>query len=441
MAYWEVPQLAGVRWWGGNYPSAAAPTSSTVNQTTTYGYDQLYRLTNANNGATTYTYDPVGNRLTKNATSYTYDRADRILTAGSTSYAVNANGNVTARGSDSFAYDQANRLKSATVSGATSAYTYDGDGNRASKTVGTTTTSYVYDVNVSLPNVLTDGTLKYVYGLGLSYTVDGSGNVQVYHTDGLGSVRAITDSNGNVIATYTTDEFGIPTQTQGSATQPFQFTGQQRDAEDGLYYLRARMYDPGIGRFLQRDQDGGSRNTPLTINRYTYSLENPVDQGDPSGFKSRQLGPPILVIDEADFPTKAPNIDKAQKAGYPSTLHYDSDKSRARQRRKSVCGNANYSGECDEYPFASTYEGGDATWSTTGRAATTFPIGSTEHRREGGVIGGFITQNHLQDGDAFVVVVKRRPGPGLPAPLPFPVFFPGLGPGFWQEPEPELAPA
>ena len=140
-------------------------------------------------------------------------------------------------------------MTSATVSGTTSTYIYDGDGNRASKTVGTTTTNYVYDVNASLPNVLTDGTLKYVYGLGLAYAVDGCGNVQVYHTDGLGSVRAITDGSGNVIATLQTDEFGIPTQTQGTSTQPFQYTGQQRDAESGLYDLRARMYDPSIGRF------------------------------------------------------------------------------------------------------------------------------------------------------------------------------------------------
>ena len=231
---------------GGTSPSSSA-----------YGYDHLDRLTSVDSGATTYTYDPVGNRLTKSSTTYTYDKADRILTAGSISYTVNANGNVTARGSDSFAYDQANRLTSASVSGTTSTYTYDGDGNRASKTVGGTTTSYVYDVNTSLPNVLTDGTLKYVYGLGLAYAVDGGGNVQVYHTDLRGSVRAITNGLGNVIARYSTDEFGIPTQTQGTSTQPSQFTGQQRDGESGLYYLWARMYDPTIGRFLSRDPFSG----------------------------------------------------------------------------------------------------------------------------------------------------------------------------------------
>lgn len=147
----------------------------------------------------------------------------------------------------SCAYDQASRLTSATVNGTTGTDAYDGDGKRASQTVGSTTTSYVYDVNGALPNVLVDGTFKYVYGLGLAYAVDSSGNVQVYHTNGLGSVRAITDASGTLIETYQTDPFGVPTQTQGTSSQPFGYTGQQADP-NGLLYLRARYYDPTSGR-------------------------------------------------------------------------------------------------------------------------------------------------------------------------------------------------
>lgn len=113
------------------------------------------------------------------------------------------------------------------MSGTPSTDTDGGDGKRASQTVGSTTTSYVDDVNGSLPNVLTDGTFKYVYGLGLAYAVDGSGNVQVYHTDGLGSIRAITNGSGTLIQTYQTDEFGIPTSSQGASSQPLGFSGEQ----------------------------------------------------------------------------------------------------------------------------------------------------------------------------------------------------------------------
>ena len=74
-----------------------------------------------------------------------------------------------ARGSDTFGYDQANRLKTASISGTNSTYVYDGDGRRASKTVGGTQTTYTYDANASLLVLLDDGTRKYVWGLGLAF--------------------------------------------------------------------------------------------------------------------------------------------------------------------------------------------------------------------------------------------------------------------------------
>jgi YD repeat-containing protein len=169
-------------------------------------------------GATIYTYDAFGNRLSKvlngQTTSYTYDNADRILTAGNTFYTVNAAGNTTMRGTDFFQYDQANRLTGFFTTSSASSYQYDGDGKRTAKSINGTTTSYVYDVG-GLPTLLDDGTRKYIWGAsGLAYTVDKStAAVQVYHADGLGSVRAITDSAGSVVQTYRTDEFGIPVQT------------------------------------------------------------------------------------------------------------------------------------------------------------------------------------------------------------------------------------
>jgi hypothetical protein len=75
------------------------------------------------------------------------------------------------------------------VGGTTTTNVYDGDGKRASQTVGSTTTSYFYDVGGGLPVVLSDGSRKYVWGLGLAYTVDSGNNAQVYQTDGLGSVK------------------------------------------------------------------------------------------------------------------------------------------------------------------------------------------------------------------------------------------------------------
>jgi RHS repeat-associated protein len=275
---------------GGDFHSLGlAPAAAT--RTTAYGYDRLYRLTSATatgGDSTSYAYDPVGNRMTRTRngtpTSYAYDRADRITGAGGVSYTVNAAGNLTARGGDAFGYDQANRLTSATVGGVSSQDAYDGDGKRASQTVGAATTRYVYDVNAGLPMLLDDGARKYVWGLGLAYATDMGGAVQaVHHTDGLGSARALTNSAGAVTDTYQTDEFGMPTVTTGGSVQPFGYTGEQLDGETGLVYLRARMYDPAIGRFVQRDPYAGRIGSPQSLHRYTYVQNNPVSATDPSG--------------------------------------------------------------------------------------------------------------------------------------------------------------
>ena len=109
----------------------------------------------------------------------------------------------------------------------------------------------------------------------------------VYHVDGLGSVRALTDSSKAVVQTYESDEFGIPITSAGGSSQPFGFTGEQRDPENNLVYLRARYYDPQIGRFIQRDPLTGSLQRPQTLNRYVYVHNRPCGFTDPSGLKAQ----------------------------------------------------------------------------------------------------------------------------------------------------------
>lgn len=102
--------------------------------------------------------------------------------------------------------------------------------------------------------------------------------------DGLGSVRALTNASGNVVQTYGTDEFGVPhgSLTQGTRTQPFGYTGEQRDPT-GLVNLRARLYDPQLGRFLQADPLRGTARNPCSLNRYAYVRNDPVTNVDPAG--------------------------------------------------------------------------------------------------------------------------------------------------------------
>ena len=71
------------------------------------------------------------------------------------------------------------------------------------------------------------------------------------------------------------------------------FTGEQRDPETGMYYLRARYYDPEIGRFITRDTWPGDQQRPMSLNKYMYAEGNPVVFVDPSG---HFLGGMVAVV-------------------------------------------------------------------------------------------------------------------------------------------------
>ena len=125
--------------------------------------------------------------------------------------------------------------------------------------------------------------LQDAFGMGLASLASAGGTPLTYHTDGLGSVRALSDAAENAVQSYQTDEFGVPTERSGPRGQPFGYTGEVWDLETGLLNLRARLYDPAIGRFLQRDSFAGSPGAPQSLNRCSYALNNPVNMVDPSG--------------------------------------------------------------------------------------------------------------------------------------------------------------
>ena len=87
----------------------------------------------------------------------------------------------------------------------------------------------------------------------------------------------MTDATARVVQIDDTDEFGALTQAQGLSPQPFGYTGEQRDNETSLLYIRARMYDPVVGRFISRDPVPGMMTASLSLNRYSYVLNNPPE--------------------------------------------------------------------------------------------------------------------------------------------------------------------
>ncbi|RUS43551.1 RHS repeat domain-containing protein [Cohnella sp. AR92] len=238
--------------------------------TSNYTYDKLNRLTGTsrNGGATvSYTYDLKGNRqaVTNNAFA---------LTPETTRYD----------------YDLLNKLKSITKGAAVTSFEYAPDNLRYKKTSGSTVSQYRYNQNgevIAEVNGSNQTTANYVRGDRLLVKKDVATSKNYYYLyNGHGDVVQMVDaSTGNVVNSYSYDEWGnILQQTEDpSASNIFKYAGEVYDNETGLYYLRARYYDPSVGRFINEDTYEGQVNNPLSLNLYTYVQNNPLIYTDPSG--------------------------------------------------------------------------------------------------------------------------------------------------------------
>ncbi len=270
---------------------AFAPLQQSSAVTINYDYDPLYRLTEANysNGDYYhYGYDEVGNRLTQetllgglpSTTAYLYDDANRLTSVNGVTYTWDDNGNLLSDGVNTYDYDSANRLKSVSGQSTVSSYHYSGLGDRLSQTVNGVTTNYTLDLNTGLTQVLDDGANAYIYGNGRIAQVNTT--TEYFLGDALGSVRQLTDAQGDVTLAKSYDPYGTATQSFGGGESIYAYTGEQVDVS-GLTYLRARYYSSGDGRFLSRDTWGGDYNSPLSFNRWMYVEGNPVNYADPTG--------------------------------------------------------------------------------------------------------------------------------------------------------------
>ena len=127
----------------------------------------------------------------------------------------------------------------------------------------------------------------YIRGTSLAaayhYTNGAKSDYTYYVQNAHGDVVNLTDADGAVTKTYHYDAFGVERNINVADTNAFRYCGEYYDAETGTIYLRARYYDPSIGRFTQRDTVVGEYNDPLSLNLYTYCQNNPVLGCDPTG--------------------------------------------------------------------------------------------------------------------------------------------------------------
>jgi len=310
-------------------------TTGDTTQRTRYVYDEADRLVEVQepNRTTSYTLDAVGNRIAERVvdgngvvisdSALVYNDRDQLTSRSDPVAQVqvqqiwDANGNLATKTINGqppsvYRYDARDRLVGLTLPNApngptTLAFAYHPDGLRREKTDGITTTRYQYDGQslLSETNAIGNSFRQFHYSATQLIGQTQAGTTPVHRhilLDALRSPIALLDPTGVVTARTSYDAFGeIRAQlgTNGTLTtpdrdaanaelvstdnQPIGFTGYLKDTESGLYYARARYYDPATARFTTEDPEAGKDLEPPSLHRYLYAYANPTAYTDPTG--------------------------------------------------------------------------------------------------------------------------------------------------------------
>jgi RHS repeat-associated protein len=250
----------------------------------TFAYDAAGNITNE-----TTVPEPTLDALKIPAVAMTYTGDNRLATFNTQAVTYDADGNMTngplGTGFAAFSYDTRNRLTQA----GTTQYTYTVENHRIKVNQNGQTTTYVVNPHATLSQALIkkdpDGKITYyIYGNGLVAQI-ADNTTSYYHYDLRGSTVALTNDAGTITDRFTYLPYGEVTSHTGNIQTPFQFVGKygiQRD-NNGLLQMRARYYQESTRRFVNRDISSGKVISTGTLNRYSYSLGNPVSLIDTDG--------------------------------------------------------------------------------------------------------------------------------------------------------------
>ena len=282
-----------------------------------------------------FSYDSMGNRSNDSFGASTYDITKQLLQEDSFyQYSYDNTGNLLSKTSKSsgkhtkYEYSSENQLLKvslynspiATSPEKVSEYFYDALGRRLKKDVKdfndlsnkkkTFVRQYAYngtEMYLEFDNnsellaryvssiERTDDTLAVeVTNKGVEYGISQASGTYLLLKDQLGSITHIADLSGNIVQKMDYSVYGIRTRVSDSSDNditdnpviniPFGFANREFDVETGLYFNRARYYDPSTGRFMQMDKDPGSVQDPSSIiNKFIYAGNNPLNFVDPSG--------------------------------------------------------------------------------------------------------------------------------------------------------------
>jgi RHS repeat-associated protein len=221
---------------------------------------------------------------------------------GTQTYAYDANGNMTSGGGRVITWTSFNQAKTIAGAGGHSSEFFFGSAHERVKQVSdTATTIYVGGIFEKVTG--TGGTEEKNYIMTptgrvavatFGTAVPVGGTVQYFHTDGLGSITAVTDASAVVVKRFAYDAWGkqidpangnaITSATNGHVTRGY--TDHEMLADLGLVHMNGRIYDPVLARFLSADPNVDGVYDSQGYNRYSYVGNNPMNRTDPSGYFS-----------------------------------------------------------------------------------------------------------------------------------------------------------
>ena len=300
-------------------------------KTAAYTYDMLGRITRETKTGRediSYTYDANNNRkqmtIGNKTTAYQYNKNDELLRTDTLHtdtekndvviYKNDKNGNqlatvnrseIPAEAKDTSYIDvdvtlgdnqlndnvvnhhnALNQLTETLTKNYKVSFTYDAEGLRTGKTVNGEKTVYVWDGDQVVMELSEGGKVqkRYIRGNDLVYADKGDEMEKTYYvTDTHGNVVQLLDETGNVTKTYEYDSFGNEVNPDKKDENPFRYCGEYYDKETEEIYLRARYYQPSVGRFITRDTYTGESDESLSLHLYTYCENDSVNAWDPSG--------------------------------------------------------------------------------------------------------------------------------------------------------------
>lgn len=258
-------------------------------------------------GLSSYQYSYDNNRNITSRTqndavdAFTYDKLNRIQTStlGNETYSYDKQGNRQVLVSDQLpnfqemtnTFDSRDRLTSVTTEGDTVHYRYNGDGFMTERSDRDGTIRFYYDGNqiiaeATIVNGQPELKANYIRGQKLEAIEYSDGSKAYVQTNGHGDITELRDAAGNLLNQYQYDIWGNILSKVEQVYNPFRYSGEYYDDATGLQYLRARWYDPSIGRFISEDTYEGELLNPLSLNLYTYVQNNPLMYVDPTGHMS-----------------------------------------------------------------------------------------------------------------------------------------------------------